>query len=611
MVCLRIQSLSTTTISLCHHAPVSSALNFLIPRLQDLHDHRSVSSAHSRILRYGKSSDTIIGNHLLNAYIRCHQTEDAEKLFDEMQNSWNVVTWTSLMVCFVDAGREGRCLSLFARMRSDVIFLPNSFSLSTVINACALLADEATGRGIHGLVEILGFRLDVVVSTSLIHLYAKLNRVEDAGLVFDEMTVRNVVTWGSIISAYTQNGKANLALHLFGEFLRLKSSHPNHFMFSSAVNASASLGRLGIGKCLHATVIRHGHDGNDVIAGAIVDMYGKCGCIEQSTYVFQRIARPSVIPYTSMIVSAAKYGQAQFAVRIFNEMIVNGVKPNEVTFLGVLHACSHAGLVDKGLQYLRTMENDHGVSPCSKHYICAIDMLGRAGRLEEAYNLSKDFHAADNDALLLWTTLFSNSRMHGRLDLATEARSNIMKLSIRNSNDVAGAYVILSNAYATAGNCDGAMGIRHEMRRRRVRKDPGCSWVEIKNAAYVFYPGNLSPAGERETEVLELMKWVGSKMRDMGYESGGLSGLSNFVDEEETREMMIGVHSERIALAFGLVLAPNKGVIIRVMKNLRICLDCHEAFKLISVILDRTFVVRDLNRFHHFSHGICTCRDYW
>ena len=435
-------------------------------------------------------------------------------------------------------------------------------------------------------------------------MYGKCNNVEDARLVFDGMDYRNVVSWTSIITAYGQNALGEYALQLFREFNSFPSNSPNHFMLASVINACSSLGRLVSGKAAHAAVIRRGHESNEVVASALVDMYAKCGSIGYSEKVFRKIPDPSVIPYTSMIVGAAKYGLGKISLNLFMEMINRRIKPNNVTFIGVLHACSHSGLVDEGLEYLHSMHKQHGVAPDAKHYTCVVDMLGRTGRLDEAHQLAKSIRVEPDQGALLWGTLLSASRLYGRVDIASEAS----KWLIEANQQVAAAYVTMSNTYASAGKWENVHSIRYEMKRNGVYKEPGCSWVEVRDSSFVFYAGDVSSCA-RGSEVGSLLRELGRRMKERGY-VGGSAGLVSVDVEEEAKEEIVGLHSERLALAFGLISIP-KGVTIRVMKNLRMCRDCHEAFKLISEIVERDFVVRDVNRFHHFENGSCTCRDFW
>lgn len=573
----------------------------LVRRLRESQDLSSVISNHSKILKRA-AFNVLTGNHLINAYLRCGNLGHAQKVFDEMSER-NVVSWTSLMAGYIDGDRPELALSHFRDMFACSVW-PNSFTFATAINACAHLADLRRGQEIHARVEALGLHLDLVVATSLIGMYGKTTDIGNARRVFDKMTNKNIITWCSMVSAYAQNACGYDALALFGEFLRL-DMRPSHFMLSSLVNACASIGRLSSGRSIHALVVRHDHEGNEVIAGALIDMYSKCGCIDYSNKVFHRIQQPSLVPYTSMIVAAAKYGQAKVSLNLFDQMLDRGIRPNSVTLLGVLHACTHSGLVSTGLTYLKSMHKDHGIAPNVKHYTCAVDMLGRAGRLDEACELSKEFQAEGEDVLLLWSTLLSASRIHKRLDIVLEAEQRLVGFD----RDVAGAYVAMSNTYASAGEWSNAVKVRTEMSRRGIRKDPGCSWIEIKDMVYVFYAGEVTQCARR-TEVVKLLRELEVRMEERGYVNVNRNFKMEFDETELGMEDMLGIHSERLALGFGLISIP-KGMTIRVMKNLRMCRDCHDRFKMISDIVGRDFVVRDLNRFHHFTAGVCACGDYW
>ncbi|KAL5782321.1 hypothetical protein ACOSP7_007350 [Xanthoceras sorbifolium] len=573
----------------------------IIEQLQKCDDFISLTLTHASVLKSGFLNDTFTANHLINCYIRFRETLDAHHLFDEMVEP-NVVSYTSLMAGYVNMAQPQIALFLFQKMNGSLVS-PNDFTFATVINACSILADLRTGKKVHARVEVFGLRDNLVVCSSLVDMYGKCNDVDGARRVFDSMGYRNVVSWTSMIVAYAQNAQGNEALKIFKEFNYLFGDRPNHFMLASVINACASLGRLVTGKVTHGAVIRCGYDSNDVVASALVDMYTKCGNVAYSDKVFQRISNPSVIPYTSMIVGAAKYGLGRLSLELFEEMIARRIKPNDVTFVGVLHACSHSGLVDEGLKHLNSMYEIYGIRPDAKHHTCVVDMLGRSGRLDEAYQLAKSIQVDANAGALLWGTLLSTSRLHGRVDIAVE----VSKKLIESNQQVAGAYVTLSNTYALAGDWENVHSLRSEMKRTGVYKEPGCSWVEIKDKTYVFYAGDKS--FERGSEVLSLMRKLEQEMKKRGY-VGQNTGLV-FVDvEEEAKEEILSMHSERLALAFGLISIP-KGTTIRIMKNLRMCKDCHEAFKLISEIAERDFVVRDVNRFHHFRNGSCTCGDFW
>ncbi|WCJ23522.1 Pentatricopeptide repeat-containing protein At4g15720 [Euphorbia peplus] len=580
----------------------SPAFNISRRENQNHSRYTSASSSHAALLKCGNLLHNFTTNNLINRYIKLRLITHAHRLFDEMPKP-DVVSWTSIIAGYVHSGNPTFAFFMYRAMSKSLVS-PNEFTFATLINACSMLSDLELGKKVHSFVEVFGFRDNVVVCSSLVDMYGKCNDVDGARQVFDSMRARNVVSWTSMVTGYAQNGRGNEALEVFGDFCWLNEERANHYMLASVINACSSLGKLVLGKVAHGAVIRGGHEWNDVVATALVDMYAKCGGFSYSEKVFTRIQDPCVISYTSMIVASAKYGLGQQTLNLFEEMIDKGVKPNHVTFLGVLHACSHSGLIDEGLKHLNSMSRRHGVTPSTKHYTCVVDMLSRIGRIDEAYNMAKSIAVTPNEGALLWGTLLSASRLQGRVDIAVDASKRL----IESNQQVAGAYVTLSNTYAVVGEWDNAQTLRSEMKQIGVYKEPGCSWVEIKDSTYVFYAGNLSC--ERGYEMLSLLKELERRMKEKGY-VGGCKGLV-FVDiEEEAKEEIVSLHSERLALAFGLISIPKGIKIIRIMKNLRMCKDCHEAFKLISEIVEREFVVRDINRFHHFKDGICSCKDFW
>ncbi|XP_068660697.1 pentatricopeptide repeat-containing protein At4g15720-like [Aristolochia californica] len=601
--------LGISFLSLQHRRPKTHLppTTDLVQQLQNVQNHCRVISVHCKLFKFGLSGDIFINNHLLNGYLKFRRIDDARRVFDEIPEP-NVVSFTSLMAGFVDHQQAREALFLFNRMSANGT-MPNEFTFATAVNACSVLADLEAGRKIHALVQTFGFRQNLVITSSLVDMYGKSNNTDDARRVFDEMVERNIISWSSMISAYAQNARGHEALELFRDLLNEYSLEllPNQFTYASVLNACASLGSLAAGRASHAAIIRRLHHMNEVVASALVDMYAKCGLIRYSCVVFRRMENPSVIPYTSMIVGAAKHGLGRFSLDLFEEMTDRGVRPNDVTFIGVLHACSHSGLVDFGLDHLNSMCERYNVVPDARHYTCVVDMLGRAGRLDEAYQLASDIPVGDgNDIALLWGSLLSASRTHGRLDLVIEAGNRL----IESNQQVTAAYITMSNTYALVGNWDYVHGLRTEMKKRGLQKEPGCSWVEVKSTIYVFYAGDASKC-PRGAEVMNALKVLELRMRERGYVGGkGGHGLV-FVDvEEEAKEVILGLHSERLALGFALI-SMAKGVTIRVMKNLRMCGDCHAAFKLISDIVRRDLVVRDVNRFHHFRCGSCSCGDYW
>ncbi|KAL9286972.1 Pentatricopeptide repeat-containing protein [Arabidopsis thaliana] len=583
---------------------------FLVHKLSESTNAAFTNLLHTLTLKLGFASYTFTVNHLVISYVKLKEINTARKVFDEMCEP-NVVSWTSVISGYNDMGQPQKALSMFQKMHEDRPVPPNEYTFASVFKACSALAESRIGKNIHARLEISGLRRNIVVSSSLVDMYGKCNDVETARRVFDSMIGygRNVVSWTSMITAYAQNARGHEAIELFRSFnAALTSDRANQFMLASLISACSSLGRLQWGKVAHGLVTRGGYESNTVVATSLLDMYAKCGSLSCAEKIFLRIRCHSVISYTSMIMAKAKHGLGEAAVKLFDEMVAGRIKPNYVTLLGVLHACSHSGLVNEGLEYLSLMAEKYGVVPDSRHYTCVVDMLGRFGRVDEAYELAKTIEVGAEQGALLWGALLSAGRLHGRVEIVSEASKRL----IQSNQQVTSAYIALSNAYAVSGGWEDSESLRLEMKRSGNVKERACSWIENKDSVYVFHAGDLSC--DESGEIKRFLKDLEKRMKERGHRGSSsmiTTSSSVFVDvDEEAKDEMVSLHCERLALAYGLLHLPA-GSTIRIMNNLRMCRDCHEAFKLISEIVEREIVVRDVNRFHCFKNGSCTCRDYW
>jgi len=276
------------------------------------------------------------------------------------------------------------------------------------------------------------------------------------------------------------------------------------------------------------------------------------------------------------------------------------MSPDEITFVGVLSACSHSGLVDEGWRCFNSMSHDYGLKPEMEHYACMIDLLGRSGHLYEAERFIENMPYKPNTTM--WGALLSACRLHGNMDLAKTAAEELFKLEPQNTAN----YVLLSNIYAACGRWGDVEKVRTLMRDRGIQKHPGCSWIEVKNQVHAFLVDDKShPQAEK---IYALLDSLTSQIKEAGYVPNTNLVLHDV--EEEQKENFLSYHSEKLALAFGLI-STSPSIPIRIIKNLRVCGDCHTAIKLISMIVQREIILRDANRFHHFKDGLCTCGDYW
>ncbi|KAK9945688.1 hypothetical protein M0R45_011187 [Rubus argutus] len=492
-----------------------------------------------------------------------------------------------------------------------------------------------SGKRIHAQVFLFGFDRDPFVQTSLIHMYsacgnpmlarqvfdeiaqpdlpswnsiinafAKVGLIHVAREVFDQMPQRNVISWSCMMKAYVMCGGYKEALGLFREMQmsdRGDGVRPNEFTMSSILSACGRLGALEHGKWVHAYIDKSGMKIDVVLGTALMNMYAKCGSIERAKCVFDNMG-PSkdVMAWSAMISGLAMHGHATESLELFAEMIKCGVRPNAVTFVGVLCACVHGGLINEGKKYFRRMDEEFGIKPMIQHYGCIVDLYGRSGLISDAWKVVISMPMEPD--VLVWGALLSGARMHRDVETSEIALKKLIQLDPTNS----AAYVLLSNVYAKMGKWSEVRRVRDLMEERGIKKVPGCSLVEVGGVLHEFFVGDDSHPETREIYMMldEIMK----RLKMKGFVGNTSEALLQL--DEEGKELALSFHSEKLALAF-CFLKTSPGTPIRIVKNLRICCDCHDAMKMISKEFDREIVVRDCNRFHHFREGLCSCKDYW
>eukprot|EP01018_Ginkgo_biloba_P011552 Gb_34236 [translate_table: standard] len=552
---------------------------------------------HSHVIITGFELDIVSNNVLIDMYSKCKCIDDAQRLFVRMSKR-DVVSWNAMLAGYSQNGHGEAALKVFWQMQSADMEL-NQFAFSSVMRACASLAALERGKQIHSHIIKTEFESNVFVGSSLVDMYAKCARIEDARHVFDKMPNPNVVSWTTIIAGYVQSEQGEEALKLFCQ-LPLHGIKPDQFVFSSVLSACASLSALEHGRQIHAQTIKSGFEPQIFAGNALIDMYSKSGCIRDARQIHDIMPTRDVISWTAMIAGCAQHGCGNEALQYFEQMQHAGLKPNHITFVCVLSACSHAGLVDEGRCYFDAMIQDHGIRPTSEHYACMVDLLGRAGHMKEAEEF---IHKMPFEPCAsIWGALLGACRVHGNMEVGTRAAERLLELEPQ----CAGTHVLLSNIYAAAGRWDDVAKVRKLMKDRGVKKEPGVSWIEAKNKVHAFVVGDrLHPQSEGIYAMLEDLT---SQMKDAGYVPDTNYVLHDV--EEEHKEHLLCHHSEKLALAFGLISTPP-GVTIRITKNLRVCGDCHSSIKFISKIVGREITVRDTNRFHHFNNGLCSCGDYW
>eukprot|EP01018_Ginkgo_biloba_P009799 Gb_07723 [translate_table: standard] len=608
--------------------PDQFAFASVLPACANLAALEQGKGIHDDIIRYGFESNLFVGTALVDMYVKCGSIKHAREVFDKMPRR-NVVSWTAMIAGYAQIGSVDEAQKLFEKMPERNVVSwnamiagytqnefwvealklfqkmqladvkPDPVTFSSVLPACANLAALQRGKEIHEDIIRSGFQSDVFVGSALVDMYAKCGSLEDARQMFEKMPELNVVSWTAMVAGYAQNGHFYEALELFQQ-IKLAGLKPSLLTFTSVLPACANLAALQQGKEVHQDIIRSGFHSDVFVESALVDMYAKCGSIQDARKVFDKMPEQNVVAWNAMIVGYAMHGYGKEAIQLFEQMQHSGTKPDNVTFIAVLSACCHAGLVDDGWQYFDCMTQDYHITPTVEHYCCMVDLLGRAGHLYEAYDFINKMPIKSNVAA--WASLLGACRIHNNIELGERVAECLLEADHANSAH----YVVLSNIYAVAGRWDDGEKVRKMMKDRRVKKMPGCSWIEVDHKVYTFLVGDRSHSLTQE--IYAMLESLFGQMKEAGYVPD-----TNFVlhdVEEEQKEHILCHHSEKLAVAFGLI-KMSPGTPVRIVKNLRVCGDCHSAIKFISKIVAREIIVRDTKRFHHFKDGLCSCGDYW
>ncbi|KAF3788567.1 Pentatricopeptide repeat-containing protein [Nymphaea thermarum] len=590
--------------------------------LGDLDTGRKV---HSCVAKFGLSAYVSVANSLLNMYAKCGDQEVAQAVFNSMRvrsiSSWNslislyaqsgqieqarelfetmsdrdCVSWNSVIAGYNQQGFDLQALELFVQMQNHYV-RPDSFTLTSTITACANLEFLKTGTQLHAYIIKFMFDsygplrnaliamysksgrleisrkiadrthdLNVIALTALMHGYIKFGELQLARDVFDSVCDKDVVLWTAMIVGYAQHGLDHDALTLF-RIMFLEGIEPNDYTIACLLSVCASSGILDYGKQLHAHVLRNDIRLTNSVSNALVTMYARCGSLIAAEHAFKHAGVHDAVSYTSMIMAKAQHGLGNEAIELFDEMMEQRIKPDHITYIGVLAACSHAGLVDLGRHHFQMMHKKHAIEPQMSHYACMIDLFGRAGLLKEADEFIRSMPVEPD--VVVWGALLSACRIHNNVELARRAAEKLLAIEPENS----GAYAVIANVYASYGEWQEAAEIRKIMKDRGVKKEPGCSWVQIKKKVHVFGVQDLfHPLRE---QIYAMVRKLCCQVRELGYQPDTSSVLHDL--EEELKEQLLSHHSEKLAVAFGLISTAD-GSTLRIMKNLRLTVGRQEA----------------------------------
>ncbi|PON93074.1 DYW domain containing protein [Trema orientale] len=623
---LQVQSAKPSLSSSCNSQ--ASPLR----RLESCSSMAELKQLHSQIIRLGLSADNHAMGRLLKFCAISHSGDFsyALQVFDTLPSP-DAFIYNTILRGHLHAHLPGNCLLFYSQMLQESPVTPNSFTFPPLIRACRCLHKGVEeGTQVHAHVLKFGFGDDAFSQNSLIHMYVNFQSLEEARRVFDSMPSPDVVSWTTLIAGYSLCGFVDEAFQLFelmpernsvswnamiasyvqanrfheafALFRRMREENValDKYLAASMLNACTGIGALDQGKWIHQYIENSGIELDSKLVTTIIDMYCKCGCLDKAFQVFNDWPHKGISSWNCMIGGLAIHGKGEAAIELFEEMQRRMVAPDNITFVNLLSACAHSGLVEEGRHYFRCMTQVHGIEPRGEHFGCMVDLLGRAGMLEAARELIDGMPISPDAGVL--GALLGACKIHGNLKLGEEIGEQVIKLDPNNS----GRYVLLANLYANAGRWDDVAKVRKLMNDRGVKKAPGFSMIELEGAVNEFIAGGRSHPQSKEiyAKVDEMLE----RIRCIGYVPD-TDGVLHDVEEEE-RENPLYYHSEKLAIAFGL-LKTKPGETIRISKNLRVCKDCHNASKLISKVFDREIVVRDRNRFHHFKMGECSCKDYW
>lgn len=623
-------SMFTRLLNDCKEKPNKFTYPFVIKASAKLADLQLGKGIHGMAIKEGFSSDLFVSNCLIHFYAECGCLDMASRVFSSMPEK-DVISWNSMIDGLAQSGCVDQAVEFFHRMEGEDV-KPNDVTMVGIVSACRKKLDVKFGRWVHSYIEKNGIILSLILSNAILDMYTKCGSMHDAKKFFDKMVEKDIVswttmlvgyaslgdfkaardlfdslpskdiaTWNALISAYEQSGNPKEAIAIFNELQLSKTAKPDEVTLVSTLSACSELGAIELGGWIHVYIKKEGMRLNCHLVTALIDMYSKCGDLQKALEVFHSVDKKDVFVWSAMIAGLGMHGCGRDAIDLFLKMQEANVKPSAVTFTNLLSACSHSGLVEEGRESFHQMEQVYKIVPSVEHYACMIDILGRAGLLEDAMELIKNMPTVPGASV--WGALLGACRIHRNVDLAEQACDHLLEIEPQNH----GAYVLLSNIYANSGIWDKVSELRKRMRDAGLKKEPGCSSVEVNGIVHEFLVGdNTHPMSKK---IYLKLEEIAARLKSEGYASKK-SELLQLVEEEDMQEKALYLHSERLGLAYGLLtLRPSQP--IRIVKNLRVCEDCHSVFKLVSKLYDREIVLRDRYRFHHFKGGCCFCMDYW
>lgn len=548
--------------------------------------------------------DVISWTGMLNGFMEFGFVESAVEVFEKMPER-NVVSYNALLSGFCKNGAGSRGLQLFQQMLRDGIEITD-FTITSVLNACAMVGDRKKSEQLHTFIVKMGFGLNAWVEAALLDMCAKCNRMEDAEEIYDRKIQKGafLVTWNSLISARARNGQPEAALSLFRSGLKRDDLMEviDEVTLATVLGVCGTLGFAEMGKQIHGFAVKSNVLADTGVGNAVVSMYSKCGNLEDAISFFNQMPRYDLVSWNALITSYLLHRKGEEALDAWTEMERSGQKPDHITFLLIISACkfTRSDSVDTCQKMFLLMMSSYGLKPASEHYAAMVDVLGYWGQFDEGMKLIESMPFEPN--ALVWRALLDNCRLHSNISLGKQAMQRLLAHEPREPS----SYILVSNLYSASGRWHCSDKVRQEMHTKGLKKNPARSWIVHQSAVHSFYgrdrshPQSKDIYGGLEVLILECMK--------VGYEPDTSFVLQEA--EEYQKRHFLFYHSVKLAAAYGLLVG-RPGEVVRVVKNVRMCGDCHEFLKLVSSVTGRKISVRDASGFHRFERGECSCGDSW
>ncbi|KAK5786266.1 pentatricopeptide repeat-containing protein At3g26782, mitochondrial-like [Gossypium arboreum] len=577
--------------------PSEVAMISMITLFADLMDVEMGKAMHAYVTRNLEKMSVQLTTAFIHMYAKSGNLASARLLFNGL-NQKTVVSWTAMIAGYIHCYKLEEGMKLFARMIEERI-KPNEITLLCLVVECSFVGALELGKQLHVYILRNGICLSLALATALVDMYGKCGEIRNARAVFDSVKDKDVMIWSAMIAAHAQKHCIDQAFDLFVKMMEY-GLRPNQVTMTTMLSLCAETGALDMGKWIHTVIDRQAVEMDTILKTALLEMYAKCGDIDGAWKLFREVKDRDIGMWNTMMAGLGMHGCGKEALELFSEMEREGARPNDITFIGLLNACSHAGLVEEGKLIFEKMVHAFALVPKIEHYGCMVDLLGRAGLLDEAYGIIKSLPIRANS--IIWSALLAACKLHHNTVLGEMAARQLVYLEPQNC----GYNVSISNIYAVANRWNDVAEVRKAMKNKGMRKEPGLSCIEVNGYVYEFIMGDK--AHPEIEKINDMVSEMGNKLKEAGYMADTSAVLRN-IDEEE-KETALNYHSEKLAIAFGLI-STAPGTPIQVVKNLRVCKDCHTATKLLSKIYQRVIIVRDRKRFHHFRDGTCSCGDYW